>query len=398
MWNISMGVKDKFEKCNLLPIPESNEEWDMIIQEAKEVGEDLYARLEEELEDVKSELVQVLPNRFVPYLKNGLLNQPTLPEEVREDYLQWVREMEKEFEIQLDAAYERTIESIIDLPTTVQEVFTEGLHDSTIQRMERDEGTLHLYLNTDGAFSSKALIHLILKDIISEESEENITIGSWWIYNELQKTEEGFALRVLFDGPLKEWTITMKGMEASYYYYPSLLATLRDEEKLEVTSLTEYISQLDTRHRYWFITPDVTCEIEDLTGNVTFKNGIIEFGQNEFIIDDGSQTFRYHLDEYNPIECIYTNVYEDSNAIFDEPLPTAELETAALGNDLELQVRAWNTMYADPENLVDIINRVLLKAKVTEENEMMMSVFTSHFYQKGILSEANIKKFQMLIE
>ncbi len=87
MWNLTTQAKEAFLKHNLLPIPETDSDWESTLREAKEEGEDLPARLKEELEDIKAELLTVLPSRFVPYLENGTLNQPSLPKSVREDYL-----------------------------------------------------------------------------------------------------------------------------------------------------------------------------------------------------------------------------------------------------------------------------------------------------------------------
>ena len=55
-------------------------------------------------------------------------------------------------------------------------------------------------------------------------------------------------------------------------------------------------------------------------------------------------------------------------------------------------------MYANPKELADIINHVLWKMEITEENEMMLSVYTSHFYKEEILTEAVIEKFRALID
>ncbi|MFK4998423.1 hypothetical protein ACI2OX_17160 [Bacillus sp. N9] len=55
-------------------------------------------------------------------------------------------------------------------------------------------------------------------------------------------------------------------------------------------------------------------------------------------------------------------------------------------------------MYTNPRELADIINRVLSKIEMTEENEMMISVYISHFYEKGILTGAVTGKFRTLIE
>ncbi|WP_342429644.1 DUF4085 family protein [Neobacillus sp. FSL H8-0543] len=398
MWNISKEAKGKFIKCNLLPIHESDQDWEIALREAKEEGEDLHARLKEELEEVKKELLHVLPDCFIPYVENGTLNQPTLPNTVREDYLQWIRKADKEFEQFLDAAYEHTKQAVTYLPTAVQDVFAESLHDSTIERIIREKETLQLYVNTEGGFSSKSLIHFTFQNVLAEETDEPIQVGQWFIYNELQKTADGFAFRVLFECPEAEWTITMKKLDAEYYYHPIAYMILRDEGKIEETSLSEYIAQLNLDYRYWFITPHVKCAVKGFSETIILENGKIEFRQNEMVVESGNERFTYKLDEINPITFIYTDVYEDPYARFSEPVPTEKLETAALSDEIELQVRAWNTLYANPEELADIINSVLWKMDITEENEMMLSIYASHFYKKGILSEAVIKKYRILID
>ncbi len=273
MWNISKVVKEKFSKNNLLPIHESDQDWENALKEAKEEGEDLITRLKEELEEVKAELLQVLPSRFIPYMENGTLNQPALPKTVREDYLQWVQDANREFEQILDAAFEQTRQGITFLSTAVQDVFAESLHDSIIERIERDGDTLHLYLNTESGFSTKPLVHFIFKNIISEVTDEPIQVGQWVIYYELQKTDDGFALRVLFECPDAEWTIAMKELDAQYYYRPISYTTLSDEGKMEETSLAEYLAKLNPNFSYWLITPHVTCAIKEISENIIIENG-----------------------------------------------------------------------------------------------------------------------------
>lgn len=398
MWNISKEVKEKFLKCNLLPIQESDRDWEVALREAQEEGEDIHTRLKEELEEVKEELMSVLPSRFIPFIENGTLNQPTLPKHVREDYLQWVREADKEFEQTLDAAYKNTMQSVIYLSNVVQDVFAESLHDSIIQRIEREGDELHLYVNIEGGFSTKSLVHFHFKNVKAEESDVPIQVGQWLIYNELQRMDDGFAFRVLFDCPDAEWTITMEDLDAQYYYRPIAYSKLRDEGSVKETPLPEYIAQLNPKHRYWFITPHVEIAIISFSENIILANGKVEFGHHEMVVTVGNGCFTYNLNEYNPIEFIYTDVYEDPYAHFREPVPTENLEEAAFCDDLELRVRAWNTMHANPHELANIINRVLGKLEITEENELMVSVFASHFYKQGILTEANIEKFRRLID
>lgn len=397
-WNLTKEAKETFLTCNLLPIHESDEEWEITLREAEEEGEDLQGRLKAGLEEVKHELLQILPSRFLHYVINGQLNQPTLPKQVREDYLQWMRARDREFERVLDAAYEQTKQAVAYLPSSVQEIFAESLHDSTIERIEREGNTLHLYLNTDGGFSTKALIHFSFNKITSEESDHPIQVGQWLVYNELQKADKSFAFRILFESPEDEWTIEMEGLDARYYYRPRLFMSLRDEEKLEVTSLTAYTEQLNPDQSYWLITPDVTCAIQSLDGKISIENGEIEYGPNELKVKVGNERFTYDTEERNPIEYIYTDVYEEPDEQANEPVPADELKQAALSNELEWQVRAWNTMYHQPKGLADIINEILLEIQVTEENEMILSVCTNHFHSEGILTEAVIERFKSLLE
>ncbi|KAB2336220.1 DUF4085 family protein [Cytobacillus depressus] len=398
MWNISKEAKEKFLKCHLLPIHESDNDWETILREANENGEDLITLLKESLEEVKEELLKILPSRFIPYVENGTLNQPSLPKTVREDYLQWIREAAKEFEQVLDAAFNHTKQAVTFLSPAVQSVFAESLHDSTIERIEREGDSIHLYINTEGGFSTKSYIHLLIQNVITEETDVPIQVGQWFIYYELQKTVNGFVFRVLFDCPDAEWTIAMKEMDAEYYYRPLAFARLRDEGKIEETSLAEYVAQLNPSYRYWFISPNVTCAIKSFSENIILENGKIEFAQNEFIVTVGNEQFTYELDKYHPIKFIYTDIYEDPYAHFYEPVPIDEIEAAAISDNLELQVRAWNTMYTQPAELADIINRILWEIEITEENEMMLSVYTRHFYKEGILTEGIIEKYHALID
>ncbi|WP_255249823.1 hypothetical protein [Bacillus sp. FJAT-45066] len=42
MWNISKETKREFATCNLLPIHESDDVWEIALRDAQEEGEDLF--------------------------------------------------------------------------------------------------------------------------------------------------------------------------------------------------------------------------------------------------------------------------------------------------------------------------------------------------------------------
>lgn len=398
MWNITLEAKEKFRKCNLMPIYESDEEWEMSLREAEEEGEDLIARLKEDLEEVKEELLEVLPDSLKPYVENGTLVQPDLPKYVRDEYLQWVNEANAEFEEILNAAYENTEQAIKYLPQSVQDVFAESLHDSMIEKIWREENTLHLYLNNEGGFSTKSLVHLIFHGIDAGEEIGTIETGQYFIYSELQKTNGGFAFRVLFDCPETEWTITAKSIDACYYYRPAAYTRLVEEEMLESTTLAEYLKIINPDFHYWLITPDAICPIKSLSKDLILENGNVEFNKDKMILSVNNQQFIYDLNENHPIRFIYTDTYEDPYSHMNEPLPFEQLEEAALGDSQELQARAWNTMIHHQNELGDLINQILMKINITDENEMMLSVCISHFYENGILTKETIEKYRSIIE
>jgi hypothetical protein len=398
MWNLTKETKEAFLKHNLLPIPETDSDWEYALSEAEEEGEDLKTRLHKELEEVREELLTVLPSRFIPYVKDGTLNQPSLPRSIREDYLQWMRQGDKEFEQVLEAANEQTTQTAVLLSPAVQEVFGESLHDAIIERIERKNNTLHLYINTESGFSTKPYIHFTFHDITEEDAAEQLQTGQWLIYYELQKTAAGFAFRVLFECPDAQWTIHMRDLSVRYFYRPVLYTRLRDEGKIEDLLLGEYIAQLNPDQRYWLAALDVLSEISGLGEPILLADGKLEINQTNAEITTASGRFTYPLEDFNPISFIYTDVYEDPYAHLNEPVPPEELEAAIFSGIPEQQVRAWNTMYTSPVEHTEIINLILKKLEITDENEMMLFVFANHFYQAGVMTEENIKKYEELIE
>jgi len=399
MWNISIEAKKAFSKCTALPIHETDEDWEITLREAKEEGEDIHTTLKAELEEAKAELLQVLPSRFIPFLENGTLNQPVLPKDVRNDYLQWVRKQEQTFEKLLEAAYDQSEKAASNLPPTAQAVLTEGFHDAIIERVERERENLHLFINTESGFYNKSYVHLVFLNVLTEFAEMPLQTGQYMIYDELMRIKDGYALRVLFDAPESEWTISMESIEASCYYRPAFYTIYHNEEMGEELSFEDYLKQLNhPDHNYWLITPDVSCPIKIDSHEVILENGKMSFKEDKIIISVANSRYVYNMDEYHPINFIFTETYEDPYAQNNEPLPQEEIESAILGNDLELQVRAWNTLFSNPMNHVDLINNVLLQTEISEENEMLLAVFISEFNEKGILTEEVIEKFQSMID
>ncbi|KIL53502.1 hypothetical protein KP77_04780 [Jeotgalibacillus alimentarius] len=374
-WNIDKTAKELFRRQTLLPIPESDDEWHMLSREGEEEGITRREMHASELNEVNEELKTVLPERFIPYLENGQLNQPELPDDVRKDYLRWIRESEITFEQKLDAAYENKKNAAAFLTAEAADVFTDTLHDGVIQRIERADDTLRVSIDLDSGFSQKSLIILTFKGIVSEEADEPLQTGQWYIYDELQKGEDEFALRVLFESPESQWTLRFTEVEAECFFRPKEYVKLRDEEKLDGLSIHEYLGLLNENQHYRYISPLAN-------ESISLTDGL----EPEFTEQD------------NPIRYIYTDIFEDPYAHVHEPMPSEQIEPALLSDDIELQVQAWNTLYQNPQSLAAVINRLLQKLELTDENEMVISIYVQHFYDHDVLDQENIRKFQSLID
>ncbi|MCA0970702.1 DUF4085 domain-containing protein [Halobacillus litoralis] len=212
MWNISQQAKDDFLIKVMLPIPESSEEWEELLEE----DDDALNSLRDELKEGKPLLKQTLPERFHPYLEEGSLVEPSLPDSVREDYLSFQRDAENEFNEVLQAAEEQTEKALPFLSEKARDVFSDSLHDAVIEEVNYETDALHMVLNMESGFSEKNTITLSFLGIQSQQAAQPLQVGQWLLYHELQKTEDGFAFRGLFDCPEVEWTVTIKGLEASY--------------------------------------------------------------------------------------------------------------------------------------------------------------------------------------
>ncbi|MFS8651040.1 MAG: DUF4085 family protein [Caldibacillus sp.] len=401
MWNLTKEAWEKFLIGHSLVIPETDEEWSEIINEAKEEGENLLERLREELEEIKDDLLRFIPDRFIPYIEDGTINQPSLPKTIREDILKWQEQLNREFEQVLEAAAQNTQNAVRFLPEDVQEVFSESMHDAVLDRVERSQDSLHLYFDTEDGFSTKAYIHLIFQGITPMNSNPPIEKGQILLYHELIKTDSGFVFRALVNSPDVEWTLEAKNIAAKYFFRPKKYVLLRDEDRLSEVSFIEYLQFLDHDQEYWLITPDLLIKIRTIssTGDeIQLVNGTVKIDDHKLSVFFDHQRFDYYTDKWNPIQFIYTNVYENPYQESFEDIPFEQLEDAVFNGDRQLQLRAWNTMYSHAHELAGQINEILRKIEVTEEQETLLAYLISYFYEENILDQDNIKKFSEFVK
>ena len=97
------------------------------------------------MEEIKEDLLLYIPDRFIPHLEDGTINQPSLPKRDRDDFLTQQAKVNEEFEKILEQAEQNTVKAVRFLSKNVQEVFSESLLDAVLERMEM-RGVRFIYI------------------------------------------------------------------------------------------------------------------------------------------------------------------------------------------------------------------------------------------------------------
>ncbi|MCL1694945.1 DUF4085 family protein [Lysinibacillus sp. BPa_S21] len=390
MWHLTLQEKRAYENAMKLFIYESDEEWAQYRAYAKENDIDLYKEKKQELDELHDHLMSFLPPRFHTYVLDGRLNTPDVPNHVRVDFLGWRDEQVQLFEHILEAAFTEKQKTLAYMEPKEREVFEESLHDATIVSIHRTATQVELTFDMTGGFTAKSIISLKFNNIISEIGQ--IEPEQFYIYDELRKTANGMSLRVIFDCPEVEWTIEAEELDADFYYRPKTYSDFAENG-----NFSAYVQTLQLENGLTFITPQLKKRVIGIQQHAPFlmleNSYLYENDQGVFV-----DTIRVADKLDDCIHFLHTDTYEDPYAHFSEPVPIQDLEEAALGTDVELKVRAWNTMYANPVQLAEKINDILMQMNPAQEDEMMQRVFIRHFNNEGILTTKLQTKFKDLLE
>lgn len=378
MWHLTAEARKRGDDAHLLIIHESDEEW----ANAQEELDEQFNRVH--FEQIKELLLNNLPIEFHPYVLDGTIITQQIPKKVRAAYLHWQYTRREEFEQVMDRAYENKQQAILYLPEKVQQIFLDSLHDFRILSATYGDDSLTVTFDTSGGFSAKSYVAITLRGIDYEEG--TVEPGLFYIYDELQKTTDGIAWRVLFNSDL-EWTIGAREWDATFYFRPTAYYDFH-----ETGDFAGYVQTLDGANGLHWVSPQLTSEI---LSTVPFR-----LAAGELRVTDG-----VYIDDVRVadtlgtcIDYIHSEVYEDPHAEFAEPVDEADLKIFALGTDLENKVRAWNTMYANPYELQDTINAILLVLNTEQEDDMLQYAYVNHFYREGILTTTVKAKFTHIIE
>ncbi len=182
---------------------ESIEEWEEMEKEYKQ-------SLKEEVEERKEELLKFLPESLHPYIHNNTIKSEYPSEKLKKLMLDWTEDYEKRMN-DLEQAYIDNFNAIKEkLAQNVVQLHEYSLHDSVVKSVERrSKDTLIITLDCSGTFSEFDKLEVTFTGVTKCSIPENFE-GAWWLYHEIDLTNEGFELGVLFDCPFEEVTICVK--------------------------------------------------------------------------------------------------------------------------------------------------------------------------------------------
>ena len=381
MWHLTYTDYLRQQQANALTLPE---DWDALYTYYRNDGVNPDRIHSEELALVKDELLQVLPERFIPYVEDGTINRPSLPEEVRQDFIQWQAQENAKFEELLGLTMIDFEEIKPKLEAKFAEVIEGGLHDAVITQIVDD----HIFINTEGGFTAKAFVILHLDNCTNRDG--NLQVGDTILYEETKLIDDQVALRFITNRG--EFTVQAAQIVADFYYRPMAYHELVANEVLPDVSAQTFINELDKTLEYVVIANNLAlpitsfvvqgAELAQFDGGYIFKQGQAIFASIN------NELYELAPNELEWLSQIYTTTYVDPYAIFSEPVPSDELPAALRSTDLSLIVRAWNTLYENPTGHETLINKALIELaeNVDNENNVMLDVYVAHFDALGIIT------------
>lgn len=316
MWHFTKQAYERYIYSQALIFPQTDEEWKDVLIMFKQEGIDAEMHFKQELNECKDKLLSILPDRFIPYLHNETINQPTLPKHIRTDFHHWQQQEAEMFNtlIKKTEQHFNTIQH--KLPEKIAIVFEESLFDAIIEHSERQQNTLRLVLNTERGCISKARVILTFHDIISEDGSKPPLHHQYLLYHEFQLTETGMALRVITNYP-DPWTIESQSITTQYYYRPLCYIELVEDTILPDISIESYIRSLNNTLCYFILTPTTVIPITQFTldGNniATLANGYIFSEGNQIFAHQNNQKLLLANDSLTFIDMIFTDIYETSS-------------------------------------------------------------------------------------
>lgn len=195
-----------------LTFPDSKEDWEESLNWKNEDGISYIEILQVDLESRKEDLLTFLPAPFHPYILGGSLKTEYPSNELRKMAEEWKQNYQSRSQ-DIRRQYMEQFEEIQEkLPSQVLEIHTKSFHDGEVLSFSVSESTITLIIAGTGVGLYGTNVKLTFSNVEKCSIPEQLE-GSWWLYDEIYKTETGFELRVLFGYPLSELMIQARELK-----------------------------------------------------------------------------------------------------------------------------------------------------------------------------------------
>ncbi|EJV72392.1 hypothetical protein BWGOE4_26940 [Bacillus mycoides] len=206
-------TKDWYKEMQVsgfLIFSETLDEWEEILRGSEKVGMNYKQSLKEDVKEKKEDLLKFLPKSLHPYIHDNTINSEYPSEKLKKLMLEWTEDYEKRMN-DLEQAYIENFNYIKEkLTQNVVQLHEYSLHDSVVKSVERrSKDTLIINLDCSGTFSDFDKLQVTFTGVTKCSMPKKFE-GAWWLYHEIELTEDGFELGMLFDCPFEEVTICAK--------------------------------------------------------------------------------------------------------------------------------------------------------------------------------------------
>lgn len=190
----------KTQISGMLAFPLSREGWDEYLEFMREIEVDYEEQAKASLERNRENLLALLPSSLHPYIHNGTINRPYTPPDLARLIADWNQELLDRNREQ-GRKWREAYESIKDrLPSGAVELSERSMHDAHFVSCKRPTtDRLHLAFKESGSDEGEeGKVRLLFTGVRFADVPQNIEPADWYM-QEFELTDDGFAVSILLE-------------------------------------------------------------------------------------------------------------------------------------------------------------------------------------------------------
>jgi len=190
----------KTQISGMLAFPLSREGWDEYLEFMRGIEVDYEEQAKASLERNRESLLALLPSSLHPYIHNGTINRPYTPPDLAQLIADWNQELLDRNREQ-GRKWREAYESIKDrLPSGAVELSERSMHDAHFVSCERPTtDRLQLTFKESGSDEGdEDKIRLLFTGVRFADVPQSIEPADWYV-QEFELTDDGFAVSILLE-------------------------------------------------------------------------------------------------------------------------------------------------------------------------------------------------------